>query len=147
MTVHKILVAHDFSEAATRALRFAAGLARTTDATLAVVYVRADIYDGRGDPSLSLPNALPGQSERYLRFLETELQRIVDEVIEDPRPPVTCHVLRGDPVKHIAELAQELGADLVCVGATGKGAVQRVMLGSVSQLLLRTATIPVLLVP
>lgn len=147
MAIRKILVAHDFSEAATRALRFAAGLARTSEATLAIVYVRADIYDGRGDPSLSLPGTLPGHAERYMHFLETELQRVADQVLAEPRPPFTCHVLRGDPVKHIAELAQQLGADLICVGATGKGAVQRVMLGSVSQLLLRTATIPVLLVP
>ena len=60
---------------------------------------------------------------------------------------LSCYALRGDPVKRIEELAKELGADVVCVGATGKGAVARVMLGSISQALLRTSAIPVLVVP
>jgi len=147
MTISKILVAHDFSDGASRALRFAAGVARQTGATVEVAYVLPDIYDGRGEPSLALPDALPGQGERYLHFLEEELTRVAERVAGDLVPPIAAHVLRGDPVKRLESFAQELGADAVCLGITGKGAVQRVLLGSISQLVLRSATIPVLLVP
>jgi nucleotide-binding universal stress UspA family protein len=35
---------------------------------------------------------------------------------------------------------------MLCVGSTGKGAVQRVLLGSISQSILRGSLVPVLIV-
>lgn len=145
MTIRKILVAHDFSDSANRALSFASQIASQSGAKLELVYVHPDIYDGRGDPSLTLPSALPGQAERYLRFLEEELIRVAKGA--GAPEDVRCHVLRGDPIKRLEGLAEEVGADAICVGATGKGAVERVLLGSVSQLVLRSSSVPVLIVP
>jgi len=146
MNISKILATYDFSETSNRALAFAATLAQQTGAQLDLVYVLADLYDGRADPSL-LPATYPGEMERYLRFLQEELHRMVKVVIPEFAGKVTCHALRGDPVKHIETLAAELSASVVAVGATGKGAVARIMLGSVAQNLLRSSTIPVLVVP
>lgn len=147
MTLSKILVAHDLSEPAERALSFAAELGNQVGAKVLIAYVHPDAYDGHGDPSLTLPGALPGQGERYLRFLEEELRHSAEKVVGSEHGAIECHVLRGDPVKRIESAAEALGADVICVGATGKGAVQRVLLGSVSQLLLRSSPVPVLVVP
>jgi nucleotide-binding universal stress UspA family protein len=147
VTVSKILVAHDFSEPGARALRFAARLAKETDASVELVHVMPDLYDGRGDLALAVPPTMPGQGERYMKFLQEELERAVQLALPELTGKVACHALRGDPVKRIEALAKEIGADVVCVGATGKGAVARVLLGSISQLLLRTSTVPVLIVP
>ena len=146
MTITKILVAHDFSDASNRALSFAARLGQDVGARIEVVHVHPDLYDGRGDLLLTLPAASPGHAERYLRFLEQELQSLAKRVVAADHD-ITCRIVRGDPVKGIEADARTCGADLVCVGATGKGAVDRVLLGSVSQLLLRTSAIPVLVVP
>ena len=147
MTVRKILVAYDFSDPANRALSFAAELAKATGAKLTVAYVHPDIYEGDEEPSLTLPSALPGQGERYLRFLDEELKRAAKSVIGDAAAEPETQALRGNPVEQMKRLAQEIGADVICVGATGKGAVQRVLLGSVSQHLLRTSPVAVLIVP
>ena len=147
MTIRKILVGHDFSTPSSQALRFAVQLARAFKATLAVAYVRPELYDGRGDPSLALPNALPGQHDRYLHFLEKELHNLAMDVLDTKDVAIECHVRSGDPVKRLAQLAEEIGADLICVSTSDKGPVQRVLLGSVSQLLLRNAAVPVVLVP
>lgn len=147
MTVSKILVAHDFSEPANRALRFAATLASATGAGLELVYVLPDVYDGRADIELTLPAMAPGQGERYLKFLEEELRRVVETITPELAAKASYHVQRGDAVKHIEALAAERKADVICVGATGKNAVSRALLGSISQLLLRTSAIPVLVVP
>lgn len=147
MTMQKILVAHDFSDGSSRALAFAAQLAQDTGAQLALAYVHPDVYDGRGDPSLTLPAALPGQGERFLRFLEEELRRVAKPICRADQGELEVHVRRGDPAKQIERVAEECGADVICLGATGKGAVQRVLLGSVSQYVLRSASVPVLLVP
>lgn len=147
MTRTKILVAHDFSDAANRALRFAAELAAASASKLVVCYVHPDIYDGSAELSLTLPAALPGQGERYLRFLEEELRAVAKSVLGEVAGEVETHVLRGEPVKQLENFARETGAEMICVGATGKGGVQRVLLGSVSQQLLRTAPSSVLIVP
>ena len=146
MRLTKILVAHDFSEPSNRALGFAADLAAKLRATLEVVHVHPDIYDGHGEPALGTPWPTGEQEERYLRFLDQELERVLRGVLGDDADQVARHVVRGEPIKRIEALAQEVGADLLCIGSTGKGAVQRALLGSVSQRILRTSPIPVLTV-
>lgn len=147
MAVSKILVAHDFSDAADRALRYASDFARQTGARLAVVYVVPDASAGPAEPSLATGEGSAGQAERYVRFLEQELAKAIALRTARPAGEVEVHVVRGEPVKRIDQLAEQLRADLVCVGATGKGAVQRALLGSVSQLVLRSSLVPVLIVP
>jgi nucleotide-binding universal stress UspA family protein len=148
MTLKRILVAHDFSEPANRALAFALELAQASEACVDVVHVHPELYDGRGNPELGLPWPSEGQEERYLRFLDSELGRVVQQA-QGSKPlktGVRTHVLRGSPLKRLQSAALELGADLICVGSTGKGAVDRVLLGSVSQTLVRESTIAVLTV-
>jgi len=147
VTVRRILVAHDFSEPSNRALRFAATLARDVSAQIELVHVMPDLDDGRGELTLAVPPTMPGQGERYMRFLQEELERAVQQALPELAGKLPCHALRGDPVTRIEALAKEIGADIVCLGATGKGAVARVLLGSISQLVLRTSTLPVLIVP
>jgi len=144
MLPKKILVAHDFSDPANRALAFAADLADQLGASLEVMHVHPDVYDGHSDPALGLPWPAPHQLDRYLRFLDTELERTVRDVLGETS--LKRHVVRGEPAKRIAGLAAELGADVVCLGSTGKGAVERVLLGSVSQRVLRASHTPVLTV-
>lgn len=147
MQLKKILVAHDFSEPANRALELAASIAAKAGATVEVAHVhQSDLYDG-GDPAAGGPWPSAEQLDRYLRFLDQELERTVSSVLGSEQVAhVTRHVLRGDPVKRIEALAGDLKADLICVASTGKDAVQRVLLGSVSQSILRSSTVPVLTV-
>lgn len=146
MTFKKILIAHDFSEPADRATRFASELAKQLGAAVDAVYVMPDLYDGRADEIAYLPPTQEGQPARYLEFLRQELERAIRKLVSD-EIHITTHASRGDPVKRIEELAKELKADVLCVGATGKGAVARVLMGSTSQALLRSSPIPVLVVP
>jgi nucleotide-binding universal stress UspA family protein len=139
MHIRKILVAHDFSEPASRALATAAQLAMQVQAELEVVHVHPDVYNGHGDAALGTPWPTPDQEQRYLRFLEQELERVVVEALGERAAAVKRHIVRGDPVRQLEQLADAIDADVVCVGSTGKGAVQRVLLGSVSQRIVRTS--------
>jgi nucleotide-binding universal stress UspA family protein len=146
MTIQKILTAFDFSEAAGRALRTAHALAKSTGARLEVVHVHPDVYDGRSTPELGLPWPSPGQEERYMRFLSQEVKNAVAGLLSPLESEIPLHVVRGDPVKRTLAIVDQISADLICVGATGKGAVQRVLLGSISESLLRASSVPVLVV-
>jgi universal stress protein A len=146
MPTKNILVALDFSDPSRRALTLAAELSQKLHATLHVLHVHPDVYDGRGEPALGIPWPTPGQEERYMRFLDTELSRILLEVLGSGAEQVQHHIVRGDPTNRIIAVADEVKADLLCVGSTGRGGVARVMLGSTSQSVLRRAKVPVLTV-
>ena len=53
----------------------------------------------------------------------------------------------GDPVEEITRAAREHQADLVVVGSHHKNLLERFLQGSVSEKLVREATLPVLVVP
>ncbi|MDB4976903.1 MAG: Universal stress protein [Myxococcaceae bacterium] len=147
MQIKKILVAHDFSEPADRALSFAYDMACRLAATLEVVHVHPDVYDGHSEPALGTPWPSHDQEERYLRFLDEELERVVARALPGPsQVELHRHIVRGEPVKRIESLARDLQADLICLGSTGKGAVERLLLGSISQRVVRTSLVPVLTV-
>jgi nucleotide-binding universal stress UspA family protein len=145
MAFTKILVACDFSAPASHGLDMALVLAKALGAKLEVVHVHPEPYDGRGDAAVTgVSWPAPGQAERYLRFIEDELRRVVREKDPEAAEKVVYHALRGNPAGKVLDLAKEIGADLICVGSTGKGAVERIMLGSTSQTLLRESLVPVL---
>jgi YjbE family integral membrane protein len=56
------------------------------------------------------------------------------------------HTRSGDPGQHIAEIAQELGCDLIIMGTRGLGTHTAGLIGSVAQGTLANANVPVLLV-
>lgn len=147
MAFQKILAAFDFSASAGHAVQWAHGLASASNAKLEVVHVHPELYDGRGDPELGLPWPSAGQEERYLRFLEQELKTSLLSLLGPAANDVGIHIARGDAAKHIVEVAKQIAADVVCVGSTGKGGVQRVLVGSVSESVLRASPLPVLIVP
>ena len=144
MAFQKILVAYDFSEPSDRALKFAFRLARSGGGQLDIIHVQPEFYLPEGEPALGVPWPTPEQSERYTRFIESELSRLVPS---DLSGQVRCAVRDGDPKAMLVAEAERLGADLLCIGATGKGAVERTLLGSVSQSLVRHSRIPVITVP
>jgi nucleotide-binding universal stress UspA family protein len=60
---------------------------------------------------------------------------------------VERHVLEGAPAEQLLALAQRVGADLMVLGARSRGALNRVLLGSVATAVSERSKIPVLLVP
>jgi nucleotide-binding universal stress UspA family protein len=65
----------------------------------------------------------------------------------DPALRASLEVLSGDPVDAIVRRAAELEADLIVVGSHRRGALERLLVGSVSEDIVRRAGAPVLVVP
>jgi nucleotide-binding universal stress UspA family protein len=79
----------------------------------------------------------------------TALNAVLDEAADRLRPhvrSVATATTVGPPAESIVGEAQRQGSDLIVVGARGLGTFRRVLLGSVSESVLRRAPCPVLVV-
>ncbi len=145
----RIVVATDFSEPAHRALETARELGRSLGAKVWVVHVFDDPGDvrrgivGRG---LDAPraSALPEGAKAQL---EEALRTLVADVFGEGAGSVETELAVGRPVDQIVRRARAHHADLLIVGTTGRAGVERLLLGSVAEKVVREATIPVLTVP
>jgi nucleotide-binding universal stress UspA family protein len=62
------------------------------------------------------------------------------------QPPPLKFIQVGKPATEIVKAAQEWPADLIVIGSHGRGGVQRLLLGSVADGVMRHAKCPVLVV-
>jgi nucleotide-binding universal stress UspA family protein len=138
-----MVLATDGSADAVLARRAVADLARATDATVHLVSawtVPAAIYSY---PTQVVPDDLTSQYEgQATAILEQEHHALEEGGVR----LVTDHVVCGRAVDAILDVAGSVGADLVVVGNRGHGALTRLALGSVSEAVVRQATLPVLVV-
>ncbi|UWG47728.1 hypothetical protein HSRCO_1446 [Halanaeroarchaeum sp. HSR-CO] len=137
-----ILVPTDGSENAERALEHATLLASAYDATVHGLYVLnvtyAADFEG-GVDSESVMTALEQEGETALETVEDHCG--TQEVA------VTTALLEGRPAHRISSYADEHDVDLVVMGTHGRSGVSRLLLGSVTESVIRQSQRPVLTVP
>jgi nucleotide-binding universal stress UspA family protein len=150
----KILVATDGSEHTEMAINHAIELAKLTGAQLHAVYVvsivsppeNLDIKtDYDAGSSVSIDASMDGL-KKILKFDGEKAIRSIEEkaAIEDIQ--VRKWILEGQPAKEILRLAQEQSFDLIVMGTLGRSGIEKFMLGSVADKVIRGSRIPVLTV-
>ena len=134
-----ILVPTDGSREGEQALAHAFDLAATHDATIRALYViNAASYGGLQMNTLEgIADALHGQGE-------VAVGRVEDLAPADV--PVETVVRDGTPSHVIVEEAATTDCDLVVMGTHGRGGIDRLLLGSVTERVVRQSPVPVLTV-
>jgi nucleotide-binding universal stress UspA family protein len=146
LRITKILCPVDFSEFSRHAFDRAVGVARCYDAKISVLHVlpvHSAVPAIRFGPEGPGPFGLYADRDHVL----SELPRFLalEHGIETP---IDYHVVEGaSPHKEIAAQASRLAADLVVIGTHGRSGIDRMLLGSVAEKVLRTSPVPVLTVP
>lgn len=132
----RILVALDLSEASLPALRFAAKTATEWGAkVLAVHGLGVSALSPDYEPTLNYAptvDVIVEQRERQIRERLTEVGLEGDILVE-----------RTAPADAILDAAERAHSDLIVMGTHGRGALGRLVLGSVASRVLRNATVPV----
>lgn len=138
----KILCPVDFSGASRVALRHAVDVAHGSHGTVEVLFVN--------DPLLTAAAAAAYDARGLARSAEAALRRFVRRTLSGTPSRVratTCVTALGRPAREIVKAARQGRADLIVMGSHGLSGVRKLMLGSVTEEVLRTAAIPVLVVP
>lgn len=144
----KILVAVDGSSASAKGLREAIRLAKAERARLFVLHV-VDEYpafaalDGMmaGAPGADL---IPALREGGKRVLAKAVAVVAKSGLK--AKGILREMLSGPAAYPIVREARKLGADLIVLGTHGRRGVRRLVLGSDAEQVVRTASVPVLLV-
>ena len=144
----KILVAVDGSKASSKGLREALRLAQLEGARLFILHV-VDDYPAFQAMDAMMAGA-PGAD--LVPFLREGGKRILAraERLARKRGVKCTPILReqiGGPAAHpIVREARKAGADLIVLGTHGRRGMRRLVLGSDAEQVVRTASVPVLLV-
>ncbi|GAA0429681.1 universal stress protein [Lentibacillus halophilus] len=136
-----IIVAVDGSEASEHAFKKSLDIVRRNDARLII----ANVVDSRTFATAeAYDRTLAERAEEYAKEL-------VDSYVENANSAGITNLVRcveyGSPkVKIAKDVAENFEADLIICGATGMGAVERFLIGSVSESITRHAECDVLVV-
>lgn len=136
-----ILVPTDGSAETRRAVEHAIDLATEHDATIHALYV----LNTASYASVSVDASWEGVSD----MLREEGEAAVEAVAELARGrdiEVVTVLRNGSPSREIVRYAENEGCDLIVMGTHGRGGIDRLLLGSVAERVVRSSTVPVLTV-
>jgi nucleotide-binding universal stress UspA family protein len=144
----RILVPHDFSPCAARALEVAADLARAHGGKLFVVHV-SELPANLPTDTLIFPQGEDGAGVRVDEHTTRAARRSLEELVEPLRRSgleVRTFAMVGEIEGVVFGLASEIEADVLVVGTHGRKGLSHLFLGSVAEKLVRGATVPVVTV-
>ena len=131
-----IMVTTDFSDGTPAALSYALSIALANKSRVSLVHI--------ADPSnFELP---PNYRDILLKGLDNQLKELIPRSMRD-RYNVETKVKQGVPYRMILEIVKIEKPDLLVMNIHGKNMVDRVLLGSTAERVVRAALCPVLLVP
>ncbi len=139
----KVLVAIDFSTGSLQALAQALQIAEKFKARLLLLHV---VHDPAEAPGFY---AAKKAGKKVLRNMEQTAQQMMDEFVAAhlcKYKSFDTAVVPGLPAEQIVRLGKKEKADLIVMGTHGRSGLKRLILGSVADRVIRTASCPVLTV-
>ena len=133
-----ILFPTDGSDPAESVLEYAFQIAAEHEATIHVLNVTDTGRDGVTSIRGEVIDALEGEGQR---IVEDAARRARDRDVS-----VVSEVLQGDPHRTIVDYSEQSTIDCIVMPTHGRRGLQRFLLGSVTERVINTATVPVIAV-
>jgi nucleotide-binding universal stress UspA family protein len=142
--IRRIVHATDFSPASGGAFRTAVNLAKSFKARLLLVHAIATPIPVA--PEVYLDAALFDRIEQQTRTWNLgRLKRLAERASRNG-VRVAVQLCEGDAASQIVRAAKSARADVIVIGTHGRSGLPKLLLGSVAERVVRTATCPVLTV-
>ncbi|MEJ2760771.1 MAG: universal stress protein [Gammaproteobacteria bacterium] len=141
-TYKRLLVPVDFSDASVAAFTAARDLCAALEGEMKVVHIHQLQVPYVGDGGFYVPEM---DEDEVLKERENELADFVKKHGEND-VEISREVRLGDPETEINEMAGEYQADLIIMGTHGRTGLSHLLMGSVTESVLRHANVPILAV-
>jgi nucleotide-binding universal stress UspA family protein len=142
--IRRILCPIDFSDHSRRALDHAVAIATWFESTVTVLNVYPVVPVASyalGAPSLTVSLPTPQDREALLASMRGFAAAIKSDV------PLRFEIAEGNPASEIVERSSAIPSDLIVMGTHGRSGLEHLVLGSVTEKVIRKARCPVLTVP
>lgn len=136
----EILLPTDGSEGAEAAISEAIGLAEQHDARVHLLYV-VDTSTAAGIPQSHITNLADLLEQAGEQALAGVAQRATDRGV-----PIRESIQRGSVHETITDYADDNDIDVIVMGTHGRSGIDRMLLGSVTERVIKRATQPVLVI-
>ena len=141
--IQRIQVPVDFSPASLKALDYAADFAKPLGAGLSVLFVIEPIYYAVPDLAGAAAGTAVGLLEEQRASGKRQLERLQARYAKR-RIKLRTLMQTGTPYQTIVDAAKSLKANLIVMSTHGRTGVSHLLLGSVAERVVRSATCPVL---
>lgn len=149
----KILIAIDYNPTAQKIAEAGYSLAKSMNAEITLLHVVADYtyYS-----SLDYSPIMGFDSFSNLGMLQsntvTELQSAAEDYLQKTKvhlgdPGIKTLVKDGDAGEAILDVANELKADIIVMGSHSRHGLEKILMGSVAEKVLRNSHIPLFIIP
>ena len=136
VTIARVLCPTDFSEQSLKALKAAMELCDLFSARLDVLHV---VHD-----SAIKTMKMTGEREKALQELRDRAKKKLDAFLAENAVRCTGAIDEGEPYEKIVSFAQQNSIDLIVTGARGLGLIEGMLIGSVTDAVLKASHCPVL---
>ena len=142
--LRRLLYATDLADGSEEGLEFSIRFARGLDATLLIAHV-VQLADG-AFYGIETAGLMPEYADEIRVQAQEKLDRTV-ALVSDGSVPIATLLADGVPHESIDRLAVQYNADLIIINLQNKGRLERVVLGTTAEQVIRTSTVPVLSLP
>jgi nucleotide-binding universal stress UspA family protein len=149
----KVLIALDFDPTAQKVAETGYSLAKSLNAEVILLHVIKDSanyatpghstimgYSGFVDVSPTVLQSSDGLKNASLQYLDKTKQHLGDKTIQ-------TLVKEGDFAETILKSTEELHADIIVLGSHSQKWLENILMGSVTENVMRNSSIPLLIVP
>ena len=149
----KILIALDYDPTAQKIAETGYAFSKSMSAQVILLHVISDYvyyssldyspilgYDSFSNLGMLQTNTVEELQKAAQNYLDTTKQHLGDETIQTV-------VKDGDFGEMILETAKELGVDIIVMGTHGRRGLDKILMGSVAEKVLRHSSIPLFIIP
>ena len=149
----KVLIALDYNPTAQKVAEVGFSMAKTMKAEIILLHVISDPvyyssteyspimgFNGFIDLSQMQPDSIDGLKQAAMHFLDKSRQHLGDKSIQ-------TMIKEGDFADTILKTAKELHADFIVLGSHSRKWLENVVMGSVTENVLRHTSIPLFIIP
>lgn len=142
----KILIATDGSESNKKAVIHGVEIAKLSGAELHTIYVVDTKGYGCGPESCISTELSPERLTMILRRQGDDATKYIENIAKKEGLETERWIVEGNPAEEILKLAEKQSVDLIVMGTLGMGGIEKFLLGSVADKVIRNSRIPVLTV-
>ena len=138
----KIMCAVDFSDFTSEILVYSVALCKEFNAKLLLVHIVDDITTSFSNSGVGVVIDKEALQEQHI----SEAQELIEDLAKEVKIEHEIIVSKGNPADEIRKIALHEKIDFVITATYGKSGIERMMIGSVTEKLLKTLHCPLLVI-